>query len=150
MALVLNGKFPYAPACGSGTNEAGHLIAGGQSAAHAGRHTLRVEDLAHVENILRTRMGPLGDSRPSTWANQRVRDTVQRPTSSQGSTAGMRSRRIKSRGRGARGGRRSRKARAWRGASANRSEQGSSPKSPIELSDDAADMQLRREGSREL
>ena len=66
MALVLNGKFPYAPTCGSGTNEARHLIAGGQLAAHAGRHTLRVEDLTHVENILHTRMGPLGDSHPDT------------------------------------------------------------------------------------
>src|SRR5437588_3640909 len=103
MALVLNGKFPYVPACGSGTNEAGHLIASGQSAAHAGRHTLRVEDLTYVENILRTRMGPLGDSHPSTRANQRARDTVQCPTSLQGSTAGMRSKRIESRGRGARG-----------------------------------------------
>ena len=117
----------------------------GQSAAHAGRHTLRVEDLDHVEDILRTRTGSSGlprtrsgDSRPSTQANRRParrlrRGAIQRPMSSQpeGSAAET-SRRTASRSRGSRVG--GRRARHQRGA--NRSEEGGSP---IILSDDGDD-----------
>ena len=118
----------YAPACGSGTNEAGHIIAGGQSAAHAGRHTLKVKDLKHVEGILRTRVGLSRDSRP----NQRTGD----------STGGGRG--------GGRGGRiGGRKARARK---ADRLDRVGCPRDPIafEVEDELASEQLRREVSREL
>jgi hypothetical protein len=46
-------------------------IAGGQAAAHAGRQTLMVRDLNHVENILLTRRsGPLG---VSSFISERAR-----------------------------------------------------------------------------
>jgi hypothetical protein len=128
----------YVPACGSGANGAGNIIAGGQSAAHAGRHTLKVEDLEHVEDILRTRTGSSGDSRPSTQA-------VQRPMGSQGSTNGMRGRRAGSGNRGGRIG--GRKARARRGA--NHSERGGNARAPSD-DDRGANEQLWMEISREL
>ena len=103
-----------------------------------------MKDLQHVEGVLQTRAG-LGDSRPSTKANRRMRDAVQRPTGSQGSTTGMRGRRAGTRGRiGGRG----RGARAGRGT--NSSERGDSPNRAIELDEGSENEQVSRETSREL
>jgi len=109
-----------------------------------------VKDLQHVEGVLQTRAG-LGDSRPSTKANRRMRDAVQRPTGSQGSTTGMRGRRAGTRGRiGGRSriGGRGRGPRAGRGT--NSSERGDSPNRAIELDEGSENEQVSRETSREL
>ena len=60
---------------------------------------MRVGDLEHVENILRTRAGPPRDSWASAQANQATEDATQGPTNrGRGRGRGSRGRRGRARG----------------------------------------------------